>query len=265
MKSVSYYKISLDNVKSGDYNLALANIDYAIRLELSEQTVLSPIFCKYYNIRGLCKEKTGKYEEANSDYTHAIKLNEKVAKKHQEYLLTNFNISYGIDYIFRQKFTEADSLYKTRYTHSISYEVYIRRKLLFVQNWIEINIGNKTDLEQSLAISSVNSHVQVIARAGSGKTSTLVNRAIFLQKHCGIKPSEILLLAFNKKAIQEIRERLQKHLYSDIPYVINFHALAYALVRPDETLVYNETGGQQAQTHLIQSVINNYLRDSVSD
>lgn len=263
MKSVSYYKISLDNVKSGDYNLALANIDYAIRLELSEQTVLSPIFCKYYNIRGLCKEKTGKYEEANSDYTHAIKLNEKVAKKHQEYLLTNFNISYGIDYIFRRKFTEADSLYKTRYTHSISYEVYIRRKLLFVQNWIEINIGNKTDLEQSLAISSVNSHVQVIARAGSGKTSTLVNRAIFLQKHCGIKPSEILLLAFNKKAIQEIRERLQKHLYSDIPYVINFHALAYALVRPDETLVYNETGGQQAQTHLIQSVINNYLRDSV--
>ena len=85
----------------------------------------------------------------------------------------------------------------------------------------------------------------------------------FLQKHCGIKPSEILLLAFNKKAIQEIRERLQKHLHSDIPYVINFHALAYALVRPSQTLSYNESGGQQAQTHLIQSVINDHLNDSV--
>ena len=84
-------------------------------------------------------------------------------------------------------------------------------KQKIVQFWAEANIRNKPDLEQSLAIGSVNSHVQVIARAGSGKTSTLVNRAIFLQKHCDIKPSEILLLAFNRKAAQEIRERLQKH------------------------------------------------------
>ena len=160
-----------------------------------------------------------------------------------------------LEIVIRENFLDTDKIYQEQYKSYISIEEYNNIKQKFAQNWIRNNLGNMPDLEQSLAISSVNSHVQLIARAGSGKTSTLVNRAIFLQRHCGIKSSEILLLAFNRKAAQEIRERLQRHLHNDLPYTMTFHALAYAIVRPDETLVYNETGGQQAQTHLIQSVI----------
>jgi len=130
-----------------------------------------------------------------------------------------------------------------------------------VQSWVENNLNNNADLEQSLAIGSVNSHVQVIARAGSGKTSTLVNRAIFLQKHCGIKLSEILLLAFNKKAAQEIRERLKIHLQKDMPYVMTFHALAYHLVHPSEDLIYDEPDGQQTRSRSLQRVIDEYLKN----
>ena len=81
--------------------------------------------------------------------------------------------------------------------------------------------------------------MQVIARAGSGKTSTLVNRAIFLQKQCGVHPSEILLLVFNRKAAQEITDRLKKYLPNDMPHVMTFHALAYAIVHPTEKLLFN--------------------------
>ena len=160
----------------------------------------------------------------------------------------------------KQDFIYTNKFYESSCKTDISQLEYKDIKQKFIQNWIKRNLDNKSDLEQSVAIGSVNSHVQVVARAGSGKTSTLVNRAIFLQRHCGIKSSEILLLAFNRKAAQEIRERLQNHLQNDLSYAMTFHALAYALVRPDETLVYNETGGQQAQSRLIQSVINRLNR-----
>ena len=162
--------------------------------------------------------------------------------------------------ILNTNFLEANQFYQNKCTKTISQSEYNNLKQKAVETWINVNIKNKPNLEQSLAIGSVNSHVQLIARAGSGKTSTLVNRAVFLQKHCSIKSSEILLLAFNKKAAQEIRTRLQRHLHNDIPYAMTFHALAYQLVHPDETLIFDEPDGQQTRSRSLQSVIDEYRK-----
>ena len=160
----------------------------------------------------------------------------------------------------QENFLYANIIYQSQYRNYIDLEEYKDVKQKLVQQWIRNNLNNTPDLEQSLAIGSVNSHVQVIARAGSGKTSTLVNRAVFLQKYCSIKLSEILLLAFNKKAAQEIRTRLQKHLQNDLPYAMTFHSLAYHLVHPDETLIFDEPDGQQRKSRSLQSVIDEYIR-----
>ena len=92
---------------------------------------------------------------------------------------------------------------------------YGEMKCSFVKMWIARNTTSDErggtqlpDDEQSSAIAAVNGHVQVVARAGSGKTTTLVNRTLFLMKHCGVAPSQMLLLAFNRKAVFEIRRRL---------------------------------------------------------
>ena len=164
----------------------------------------------------------------------------------------------GIDSLFEQNFVIANECI---FSNVILQAMHDTAKIKFVQDWINRNLYSNPNIEQARAIGSVNSHVQVIARAGSGKTSTLVNRAIFLQKHCGIKPSEILLLAFNRKAAQEIRERLQEHLQNDPPYVMTFHALAYHLVHPDETLIFDEPDGQQSKSRSLQTVIDEYLRN----
>ncbi|MBD2186590.1 UvrD-helicase domain-containing protein [Pseudanabaena mucicola] len=180
-------------------------------------------------------------------------------KQKKDLLIEQIQNTLREDYIRTDKFYELNyKLYVKVHVHQFEYRDI---KQNFIQSWTEANIKNKPDLEQSLAIGSVNSHVQLIARAGSGKTSTLVNRAIFLQKHCGIKPSEILLLAFNRKAAHEIRERLQKHLQNDLPYVMTFHALAYHLVHPDETLIFDEPDGQQTKSRSLQSVIDEYIRN----
>ena len=90
---------------------------------------------------------------------------------------------------FEQDFLNADNLYQTKYTKRISFQEYQAEKLSYVQSWVQTNLNTSPDLEQAAAIGAVGGHIQVVARAGSGKTSTLVNRALFLQKHCGVAPN----------------------------------------------------------------------------
>jgi len=50
----------------------------------------------------------------------------------------------------------------------------------------------------------------VIAGPGSGKTRTIVHRAAYLLKVVRAKPSSILIVAFNREAVNEIKQRLRK-------------------------------------------------------
>lgn len=184
-------------------------------------------------------------------------------------------------------------------------------KFSFVKSWIKANTDSRNgpkqlpDDEQIAAISSVHGHIQVVARAGSGKTTTLVSRVLFLLKHCRIAPAEILILAFNRKAALEVRRRLlvlidqnaepeiaaeinrrikdarqKQHLTRDeieagavdaiasqlkitLPHVMTFHALAYAIVHPEESPLYNGTEGEsQGLSRALQQVIDDHLRES---
>lgn len=159
------------------------------------------------------------------------------------------------------------AFYRDHCTDFISASEYERANAEFVKGWLSENIlpdkGGRVQLpddEQTAAIGEVNHHTQVIARAGSGKTTTLVNRAYFLQKHCGVAPSEMLLLAFNSNAAAEIAERLDKRLNGKIPFTMTFHALAYALVHPEESILYdNPTGNHLALSRAFQNIINDHL------
>jgi len=163
--------------------------------------------------------------------------------------------------LFQENFLLVDSFYRNNCVQYLSDNEYQAEKSKYVRSWLEKNLELKSDFEQATAISIVEGHVQVVARAGSGKTRTLVSRALFLQKHCGISPHEMLLLAFNRKAAHEIRDRLTKQLQSSIPHVMTFHALAYALVHPEEDILFNEPDGEQSKSHALQTVIDDYLRD----
>lgn len=155
-----------------------------------------------------------------------------------------------------QDFLTADNFYRARCTAHISLAEYNTEKIIFVQSWAERFLNPEAprpDDEQAAAIGAVEGNVQVVARAGSGKTATLVNRAVFLQQHCGVDAEELLLLAFNKKAAEEIKERI-----GTIPHVMTFHALAYALVKPKSILI-DEPDGGQSQSQVLQDLVNQYL------
>ena len=62
--------------------------------------------------------------------------------------------------------------------------------------------------EQARAVVCFDNRVQVLAAAGSGKTSVMVARAAYAVSRGFVAPDRILLLAFNKVAATELQERV---------------------------------------------------------
>ena len=89
---------------------------------------------------------------------------------------------------------------------------------------------------------SYNKHLLVNAGPGSGKTAVLVGHIVHLIREQHIKPSKIIVLAFNRAVVFEIRKRIQ-YLFRDLGYaayasrvrVFTFHAFAMRSLRNTDT------------------------------
>ncbi len=66
--------------------------------------------------------------------------------------------------------------------------------------------------EQVRAVVCFDNRVQVVASAGSGKTSVMVARAAYAVMRGFVPPEGILLLAFNKAAADELQKRVERGL-----------------------------------------------------
>lgn len=184
--------------------------------------------------------------------------------------------------LLRQKLTldflGVDAYYEDHCKTFLSSSDFENLKIDFVGQWLKENIPQEAtfDRDQVRAIASISRDTLVSARAGSGKTSTVVARAYFLCRHCGVSPSEILILAFNKNAAAEVLARF-KSLAKTVagssatpqnsasgegapPHAMTFHALAYSLVNPTEDLLANsKDGSDETLNRFVQSIIDDRL------
>ncbi len=84
---------------------------------------------------------------------------------------------------------------------------------------------------QARAVVNGERSLLVLAGAGSGKTSVLVARAGWLLERGEASAEQILLLAFGRKAAEEMDERLQTRLHTDAITARTFHALALSIIQ----------------------------------
>ena len=82
--------------------------------------------------------------------------------------------------------------------------------------------------EQATAIATEEDATLVLAGAGTGKTAVITGKVAHLVRNRGVPPREILVLAFNRKAAEEIRERLAGDLAG--AHVHTFHSFGRRVI-----------------------------------
>ncbi len=86
---------------------------------------------------------------------------------------------------------------------------------------------------QREAVTSADSHLLVLAGAGSGKTRALVHRISWLVEVEQVSPFSILAVTFTNKAAREMRQRIERLLGVPVGgmWVGTFHGLAHRLLQ----------------------------------
>jgi DNA helicase-4 len=172
-----------------------------------------------------------------------------------------------VRHAFQHDFIRSSAVFESGPSSHLSTRLFERERYCFVRDWFSeqasrdpTSMPRLPDEEQLVAIASVDDHVQLIARAGSGKTETIANRAFFLMQHCGISPDEIMLLAFNAEASREMEERIRKKTGGRaVPNVMTFHSLAYNVTGGETTLLKNDGGDDQSLNSFLQAVLDDLM------
>lgn len=97
-----------------------------------------------------------------------------------------------------------------------------------------INLTN-LNTEQKKAVICGNGPVLIVAGAGTGKTTVITYRIVYLIEQKRIKPEEVLALTFTDKAAGEMEERVDKLLsygYADL-WISTFHSFCERVLKED--------------------------------
>ena len=114
-------------------------------------------------------------------------------------------------------------------------ERYIDRELVKEKEYFDnilkdIDPNIMLDEEQRRAVIMDDNHCLLIAGAGAGKTTTMAAKVKYLVEKKGIRPEEIIVISYTNKAIDELKDRINKKL--NIPAKITtFHALGFEIIR----------------------------------
>ena len=142
-------------------------------------------------------------------------------------------------------------------------EAYISAALVREREYLDtilhsVDPGIMLDEDQRRVVLTDEDYCLVIAGAGTGKTTTVAAKVKYLVDKQGVEPKQILVISFTNKAVNELKEKIQKGLRIDCP-IATFHSTGNAIIHvnaPEEKLNIVE------RSHLY-FVIRDYFRESV--
>ena len=156
-----------------------------------------------------------------------------------------------------QPFHSIDRFYNKHLRGQLSAEELMSLKARRLR-WHLKKLGIAVDSDQERALASAPHRLQIRARAGSGKTRTLAARAALAISDEDLYPDQVLILAFNKAAAEEIKGRVKK-LLKDKNYdnARTFHSLAYQLVKPQKKILFDagESVSEREQSQFAQRML----------
>ena len=114
-------------------------------------------------------------------------------------------------------------------------EQHIQREMLDCKTLFDKVETQPLTPEQARAVICFDNRVQVVASAGSGKTSTMVAKAVYAVSRSFATAEQIVLLAFNRKAADELKQRAARsfaklEMANVEVEATTFHALGLSII-----------------------------------
>ncbi len=141
-------------------------------------------------------------------------------------------------------------------------EDFIQNKLSSEKQYLddilkEVDLVISLDDDQRRVILTDEDYCLVIAGAGAGKTTTVAAKVKYLVEKQNIKPEEILVVSFTNKAVEELKDKIQKDLKINCP-ITTFHSTGNAVLhkKSDEKL-------NIVQNEKLYFVLEDYFKDAV--
>ena len=162
-------------------------------------------------------------------------------------------------------FYNADKLYKDNISlveDELSEDKYKNFKQPYIQTYFK-KLHVDLDKDQAATLAEMNQNVLVTARAGSGKSRCVVCRTIYAIEQERFSPEQVMVLAFNSKAAEEVRQRLIGEIgYSKInrKNIRTFHSLAWGILNPTQEVLHDDPD-KAAEKHLTKFIQSIYEKD----
>ncbi|MBQ9313687.1 MAG: UvrD-helicase domain-containing protein [Clostridia bacterium] len=169
-----------------------------------------------------------KIEELKKDYFTTNQRDEllKEYKPLYDYFQTNYFIDLNLN--AHEKFINTYTNLK-KLTTTWNFE-FVRKEIELNDMFFNDIDGKSLDYQQRTAVVTDDTHNLILAGAGSGKTLTISAKVKYLIEKKNIRPEEILLISFTKKAADEMTERINNKL--NIPVTaVTFHKLGLDILK----------------------------------
>jgi hypothetical protein len=118
---------------------------------------------------------------------------------------------------------------------------------------------------QATAVAKDEDHCLIVAGAGTGKTTTMLEKVRYLVQEQQVRPSTILVLAFNRKVMEEVQARLRTYGIVDVT-VHTFHSFGLSVLgdstgQKPRVAKFAEPGSEKDLCRKVQV----WLQDALSD
>ncbi len=225
----------------------------------------NPEAIKLMNLKKLMEKQLNQNKYiAKSDYFDILRENKEIIKHFNVLkdsdVLSDFckknNVNFNeVDTILSQ-YNEFDKIVEQ---HN---EAYIKKALIEEKDYLDnilkdVDPNIKLDENQRRVILTDEDHCLVIAGAGAGKTTTVAAKVKYLVEKKDIDPSQILVVSFTNKAVNELKEKVNEDLSIACP-ISTFHSVGNAILRKqtDEQL-------RIVQSSKLYYVVLDYFKSSV--
>lgn len=190
----------------------------------------------------------------------------------QEYIeiISPHILTYSSSLLEKYQFFQADNFLNIMYPKYDWLEMKISSEIQVIKEKMVINYiseyknlyENHPTKEQIKVFADTSKYCLLKARAWSWKTTTLVNKTHFLLQKLWVNKDEIIFLAFNKKAKEDVNTKLLKFGIERFENAMTFHSLSGRILHGNiETETLHEDEEEKDKDYNMKKALPNAIRE----